>query len=117
MKEKKADRQRRICLRHGFEAKRASSRKRNQQLRERGVVWWQENAIPFKSDAYYALVERAIRAKFDNNETARQALLATGEAELVHDTGKPESPHTSLPAERFIGILTRIRSELLSAQK
>ena len=115
LKEPKPDRQRRICLRHGFEAKRASSRKRNKKLRESGVVWWQENAIPFQSEAYYALIERAIRAKFDHNELARHVLQATGEAELIHDTGKPEAPHTSLPAERFIGILTKIRSELQAA--
>jgi predicted NAD-dependent protein-ADP-ribosyltransferase YbiA (DUF1768 family) len=114
LKEEMPDKQRRICLRHGFEAKRASSRKRNKKVREGGSVWWQGRAVPFKSEEYYQLVERGIRAKLDQNEKARQALLDTGTAEFVHHTGKPESPGTSLPSERFVSILMKIRAELLN---
>lgn len=116
LKEATPDKQRRICLRHGFEAKRASSRKRNKKVRESGVVWWQGKAVSFKSEEYYKLIERSIRAKLDQNETARQALLDTADAELVHYTSKLESPNTSFPSERFVSILMKIRTELLIGQ-
>ena len=116
LKEQKPEKQGRICLRHGFEAKRASSRKRNKKVRESGIVWWQGRAVSFKSKEYYQLIERGIRAKLDQNETARQALLDTRNAQLMHDTGRPESPNTSLPSERFVSILIKIRTELLIGQ-
>jgi predicted NAD-dependent protein-ADP-ribosyltransferase YbiA (DUF1768 family) len=116
LKEQKPDKQRRICLRNGFEAKRASSRRRNRRVRESGIVWWQGRAVSFKSEEYYQLIERGIRAKLDQNATARQALFDTRNAELVHDTGRPESPNTSLPSERFVSILMKIRTELLIGQ-
>ena len=113
LKEQGPEKQGRICQKHGFEAKRAGTRKRNRKVRESGTVWWQEQAVAFKSEEYYALIERAVRAKFELHADARKALRETAGAELTHETGKPEAPGTSFPKERFLGMLRKIRAELL----
>jgi predicted NAD-dependent protein-ADP-ribosyltransferase YbiA (DUF1768 family) len=78
---------------------------------KRVYIWWGGQVIPYGSPAHVALIERAIRAKFKQNPETLTALIATGDMELVHDTGYPESAKTSLPAATFCDILTRIRHE------
>ncbi len=77
-------------------------------------VWWQGSEIAYGSFEHHALIERAIRAKFDQQPAAMEMLLATEGMELVHDLGYPESATTSLPARVFCAILTRIRQERLA---
>lgn len=84
---------------------------------ERKFVWWKGKAIPYGSPEHHKLIERAIRAKFGQNEKAMKALLATEEMTLTHDLGHPESPKTSLPAKVFCDILTRIREEAVQTRK
>ena len=78
---------------------------------ERKLVWWKGQAISYGSTEHFQLIERAIRAKFAQNKDAMTALLATEGMTLTHDLGKPDPPNTSLPAEVFCDILTRIREE------
>ena len=117
LKENGAEKRTRICQKHGFEAKRAGTRKRNKKVKESGTVWWQDRVITFKSEEYYALIERAIRAKFELNEAARDVLRNTAGADLTHETGKPEASGTSFPKEKFLSILKKIRAELLGMEK
>lgn len=81
---------------------------------EQKFVWWQGQVIPYWTREHHCLIERAIRAKFEQNLGALKALLATKGMTLTHDLGHPESYNTSLPAEVFCDILTRIREEHLS---
>lgn len=90
--------------------------KRFGRYAEREFVWWQGQTISYGSAEHYYLIERAVRAKFEQNPGAMNALLATAGLELVHDTGQAESRHTSLPAIVFCDILTRIREEALRAR-
>lgn len=83
---------------------------------ERKFVWWQGQTILYGSREHHHLIERAIRAKFEQNLEALKALIATKEMTLTHDLGHPEPPNTSLPAKVFCDILTRIREEHLSTQ-
>lgn len=78
-------------------------------------VWWKEKKIEYRSQEHFDLIERAIRAKFEQNPKAMKALLATAGMTLTHDLGHPESQYTSLPAKVFCDILTRIREEKLKA--
>jgi predicted NAD-dependent protein-ADP-ribosyltransferase YbiA (DUF1768 family) len=87
----------------GFAAKRFG------KTAERRFVWWRGETIPFGSPEHHALIERGIRAKFEQNPEAMTALRATAGLTLVHDLGRPESPTTSLPATVFCAILTMIR--------
>jgi predicted NAD-dependent protein-ADP-ribosyltransferase YbiA (DUF1768 family) len=84
---------------------------------ERKLVWWKEQAISYGSTEHRKLIERAIRAKFEQNHGAMEALLATQGMTIAHDLGRPESPNTSLPAEAFCDILTRIREEATQTRK
>ncbi|OHA46395.1 MAG: hypothetical protein A3A80_03480 [Candidatus Terrybacteria bacterium RIFCSPLOWO2_01_FULL_44_24] len=79
--------------------------------RQTKFVWWNGVAIPYGSAEHHALIERATREKFNQNPEATEALLATGTLTITHDLGRPESPHTSLPAAIFCDILTKIRQE------
>lgn len=116
LKDEDPEKQLRIFGKHGFQAKRAGTKKRNRKVWDSQKVWLRGTPVEFRSEEYYDLIERAIRAKFEQNEDAREALRSTGDRPLVHDTGQPESPRTSLPAERFIDILIRIRAQLLTAE-
>lgn len=83
---------------------------------ERKFVWWQGQTIPYGSPEHHSLIERAIRAKLEENPEALKALIATKDMTLIHDLGHPEFSNTSLPAKVFCDILTRIREEHLSTQ-
>lgn len=84
---------------------------------ERKFVWWKGRAISYGSSEHHELIERAIRAKFEQNKTALDALLATEGMTLTHDLGHPDPPNASLPAKVFCDILTRIREKALQARK
>lgn len=84
---------------------------------KRKLVWWKKQAIPYGSLEHQELVERAIRAKFEQNSNAMKALLASEGMVLTHDLRHPDPPNTILPAEVFCDILTRIREEAIQARK
>ncbi|MBI2109334.1 MAG: hypothetical protein HYT93_04165 [Parcubacteria group bacterium] len=83
---------------------------------ERKFIWWRSGVLSYGSQAHHRLIEKAIRAKFEQNSEALEALIATRGMTLVHDLGHPESPNTSLPAKVFCDILTRIREKHCSTQ-
>jgi predicted NAD-dependent protein-ADP-ribosyltransferase YbiA (DUF1768 family) len=74
-------------------------------------VWWSGAKIVYGTQQHHEVIAGAIRAKFEQNPDCRNALMATGTRTLMHDTGTPESPHTSLPAHVFCGILKHLRRE------
>lgn len=84
---------------------------------EREFVWWNDEAYLYGSAEHHALIERAIRAKFEQNTMAREAIVATEGLTLIHETGEPEPSTTSLPATVFCDILTRIRGMIIEAKK
>jgi predicted NAD-dependent protein-ADP-ribosyltransferase YbiA (DUF1768 family) len=92
----------------GREAKRQSPKK------PPAVVVWEGQAIRFRSLEHYRLEASAIFAKFDQNEDALEALLATGNLPLIHDLGHPEKPNTCLPSGVFTTILRETRSHFFN---
>lgn len=103
--------QKHVCSLVGKAAKFAGKKAAKRIHRER-KVWWQDKEIEFRSQEHFGLIERALRAKFNQSDRAKRALLATRNSTLTHDVGQPESPHTSLPAAVFIRILYKVRAEL-----
>lgn len=80
---------------------------------QRNHVYWAGQQLLFGSPAHHALVERALRAKFAQNQGICLVLKATGKATLVHVTDEASEPAiTSLPAARFCRILMDIRAGL-----
>ena len=89
-----------------------SAKKLNKDA-EGKLIWWNGKTVTFGSSTHRKLIEKAIRAKFQQNPSAMIALLCTAGEEITHDLGKPENPNTSLPAKVFCDILIRIREEEL----
>jgi len=71
----------------------------------------------YRSPEHMAFTEILIREKIYQNEDVFFALLMTGDMDIIHDLGHPDSPTTSLRREEFVGILTRIREELREIRK
>lgn len=77
------------------------------------VVHWHDRRIPFGSADHHRLVERALRAKFAQNQGLRHVLKTTQGLEILHQTGEGAEPAlTSIPAAEFCRILTDIRAAL-----
>lgn len=77
-------------------------------------AYWDGKRCDYGSPEHHHLIERAIRARIAQNGGLQAVLRTTAGATIVHRTGMPESPATSLPADIFCAMLTRIRSELSS---
>ncbi|NOQ68339.1 hypothetical protein GQ568_02775 [Patescibacteria group bacterium] len=80
-------------------------------------IWWNDEEIEYGSVKHHNLIERAIRAKFEQNPGAMEALVSTKGKEITHELGEIENPNTSLPKKIFCEILTRIREEKLKEIK
>ncbi|WP_366140705.1 PAS domain S-box protein [uncultured Castellaniella sp.] len=84
---------------------------------DKRFAYWDEASVEFGSDAHHRLVERALRARFDQNEGLRRVLQSTRGLDILHQTGEgPEPDRTSLPAALFCRILSDIREASASPQ-
>lgn len=83
---------------------------------DRSGAYWNGQCLPYGSTQHHQLIERAIRARIDQSMGLQKTLLSTSGLDLVHDTGRAESPTTSLPATIFCRILSDLREELLRAR-
>jgi|GEM_PF-3557139 len=77
-------------------------------------IYWHNRSAEYGSNDHHQLIAQALQAKFQQNPAAMDQLLSFQDSEFVHNTGKPESRTTSLPARIFTQILTSIRDEALS---
>jgi|GEM_PF-191329 len=78
---------------------------------DKQFAYWGEARIEFGSGAHHRLVERALRARFAQNEGLRRLLASTRGLDIRHQTGEgPEPERTSLPAALFCRILSDIRA-------
>ncbi len=77
-------------------------------------VYWRGECLPYGSERHHQLIASAIRARILQSEGLRQALISTQGLVLVHETGAPDSPKTSLPTPVFCRIINELRDELLS---
>lgn len=84
------------------------------------LITYQDRQISLWSNEWFELVERALRAKFEQKPGAKEALVGRHFDErgkithvLYNREGRPiaENPATSLPAEVFTTILMKIRHE------
>lgn len=76
-------------------------------------ISWQGKNIVYASPEYYALIEQAIQAKFEQNPDAMQALISAKDLKFVSigtEKGKKFNP---LPSEIYCDILTRIRKKFV----
>jgi predicted NAD-dependent protein-ADP-ribosyltransferase YbiA (DUF1768 family) len=90
----------------------AKSKGANKNWKERQTLYWQGQEIKRESQEYQDLLDEAFKALFDQNESARKALLATGEATLEHSIGKKSEKDTVLTRSEFCSRLVKNRVRL-----
>ena len=72
-------------------------------------LYWQGKIIDRYSDEYQQLLRRCFRAKWEQNETFRDALVSTKGKDLIHSIGKQNKEETILTEEEYITLLKELR--------
>ena len=103
-----------VCTLSGLAAKKRGA-KRN--WRRDQTLYWQGKEYDRHGQEYQDLLMRAYMAMFTQNEGARNALLATGNATLTHSIGKKKESETVLTEREFCSLLTRCRSHFQALEK
>lgn len=100
-----------VCKLVGRAAKmRGKSRNKNWQRLQ--TLWWKGKVYPRKSKEYGDLLMRAYRAMYDQSESFRKALKATGEAVLTHSIGHNDESKTVLTEREFCYHLNLLRKSI-----
>jgi predicted NAD-dependent protein-ADP-ribosyltransferase YbiA (DUF1768 family) len=98
-----------VCKLVGRAAKaRGSDRSRSWQRVQ--TLWWQGTAMPRRSDEYQAFLDRAYQAIFEQSDSFRRALLATGDAVITHSLGKSKESDTVLTQREMCSRLMKLRA-------
>ena len=73
------------------------------------TLHWQGKAMKREGDEYQVLLDRAYQAMYDQSESFRKALKASGTGKLTHSMGKRSPNETVLTVSEFCGRLMRLR--------
>lgn len=103
------DMQREVCKLVGFAAKKKGSNKKWYRTQ---TLWWNGEPIKRDSQQYQDMLDEAYNCLFTQNEKARKALLATGNATLTHSIGRKKKNETVLTIQEFCSRLMHIRTTL-----
>ena len=90
----------------------AKAKGRNKNWYTTQTLWWNGQAIKRDSEEYQQLLDELFVTVFTTCESARNALLATGNAVLTHSIGKRKINETVLTEQEFVSRLMSIRAEL-----
>jgi hypothetical protein len=104
-----------ICLmvfRSIAKAAKFRGKKRNKTWQNKQILWW--NGVPYLRDGqgYQQLLIKVYKAMFDQSESFRNALKASGIATFKHSLGSNKEAMTVLTEREFCQILTWLRSLL-----
>lgn len=92
--------------------KAAKFKGKNKKWQKTGNLYWQGEIIKRDSERYQELLDKAYNA-LAKNQSFKKALLATGNATLIHSIGKTKISETILTKTEFVSRLTKIRAELM----
>ena len=109
LKFRNPDMQRHVCTLVGKAAKFKGKNKkwwRNQKL------YWNGQEIDRHGKDYQDLLDKAYQALFDQSESFRNALKASGNATLTHSMGKKDPHKTILTVSEFCRRLTKLREKI-----
>lgn len=76
------------------------------------TLYWQGQPMDRHGSEYQTLLDRAFEAMFEQSESFRNALKASGNAVLTHSMGKNDESRTVLTNREFIRRLTELRNRL-----
>ena len=77
-----------------------------------GTLWWRGTLYDRLSDDYQSLLDRAFDALFEQSKKFRDALAATGDAQLAHSFGRDDPTETILTPAEFVTRLERLRAKV-----
>lgn len=103
--------QKEICALVGIDAKKAGV-----QLKETGVfdgvtLYWKDKVFGRNSKHYQKLLKKVFKAKYDADNTFRNALSLTSGRKLTHSIGSSNPNETVLTEAEFINLLTDLRDK------
>jgi len=96
----------------GMNARKAKQAGRRSDWQTTQTLWWQGQAMARLSQEYQDLLDEAYQTLYAQSVDFREALMATGDAELTHRIGKDDPRETVLTRDEFVGRLTRLRDSL-----
>jgi hypothetical protein len=76
------------------------------------TLYWQGVAYPRASKEYQRLLDKAYDCCFEQSESFRNALKATGEANITHSMGKSKITETVLTEREFCSRLMNLKKKL-----
>lgn len=99
-----------VCKLVGRAAK-FRGKKRNKAWQKVQRLWW--NGIPFRRDGeeYQNLLDVAYQAMYDQSDSFRRALKASGKAVFTHSLGRNNESETILTNREFCSRLTILRDK------
>jgi hypothetical protein len=100
--------QKEVCKLVGKAAK-FRGKDRNNAWQKVQTLWWQ--GVPMKRDGkeYQLFLDRVFKAVFDQSESFKKALMATGKATITHSMGKNKMSETVLTEREFCSRLMKLR--------
>lgn len=96
-----------VCTLVGYKAKKKGAKK-NWKVTQ--TLYWQGKPIKRESDDYQHLLDRAYQAMWEQSDSFRKALIASGNATLTHSIGKTKTNETVLTIREFCSRLTKLRN-------
>lgn len=107
LKFKDLDEQEYVCSLIGVQAKYRGKKKK---WWKEQILYWRGVEIARDSQEYQDLLDRAFN-KLAKNEDFLNALIATGDAKLMHSMGNKDIQYTVLTEKEFCDRLTNIRNK------
>lgn len=98
-----------VCTLVGYAAKKKGQ---NKNWKVTQTLYWLGKPIKRESKEYQDLLDRAYQAMFDQSDSFRRALKASGNSTLTHSMGRTNERETVLTVREFCSRLTKLRSKL-----
>lgn len=98
-----------VCKLTGVKAKYRGKPKKWWQTQ---ILYWKEIEYKRDSKEYQDLLDRAYQAMFEQSDSFKRALVASGKATLTHSMGKNDKSKTVLTESEFIRRLNNLRDIL-----
>lgn len=114
LKFKSVEMQEAVCKLVGKAAKRKGAGKNWQRTQ---TLYWKGLEIKRSSKEYQDLLDRAYNAMYEQSDSFKKALNASGKGTLTHSMGKTNHNQTVLTVSEFCGRLIRLRDTGYSNKK
>jgi hypothetical protein len=98
-----------VCKLVGGGAKKKGSKKNWQTTQ---TLYWRGIAINRQSNEYQELITRAYNSMFEQSNSFKRALAASGDSNLTHKMGRNKPAETVLTTQEFISRLNTCRKKL-----